>query len=119
MRIIWGQLADFCNQEKYYNERGISKIDFLNFPHNQGLEKGDSILIKKENRYNIGELIVFYKNETKVVHRIVEINKIENQTTYTTKGDKNEYSLDYEVNIPEEKIIGKVIFKFWWIFFTH
>ena len=37
-----------------------------------------------------GDIIVFEKDDRKVVHRVIKVKNINNQTRYFTKGDANE-----------------------------
>ena len=69
----------------------------------------------KNNKLNIGDIIVFNKNNYIIVHRIVSIKNVNNEIRYFTKGDANkEIDKGYitnsqikgivKINIP---IIGK------------
>ena len=76
------------------------------------INKGDAVVY--ETREHIGEIkegdiIIFEKNNKRLVHRVVEINTINGERQYITKGDANEgndsgYRTDSE-------IIGIVRFK--------
>lgn len=56
------------------------------------LEKGDVIVYEKNLSRPVeeGDVIVFEKNQMTVVHRVVEIDHVNGQTRYYTKGDANE-----------------------------
>ena len=56
------------------------------------INKGDMILYEKYEGQPIeeGQVIVFIQNESKIVHRVVKIEKIGGETRYYTKGDANE-----------------------------
>ena len=56
------------------------------------IEKGDVILYEqyKNQPLEVGQVIVFYKDGTRVIHRIIDIQFIDGQTCYFTKGDANE-----------------------------
>ncbi len=73
-------------------------------------KKGDFIIIKKQQTYNIGDIITYQvidgNNKYYVTHRIIE--KYENESTYITKGDAN--NREDENKIYENEIRGKVIF---------
>lgn len=69
------------------------------------LTTDDFIIVRKENTYNIDDVIT-YKNEDGGIttHRIIE--KID-ESTYKTKGDGNNYIDGYEVS--KKAVYGKVI----------
>jgi signal peptidase I len=102
----------------WYEPRDISKIEFTKYSMLNGLNKGDIILIVKEDNYQKGDIIVYKPNSealstNPVIHRVVGVNPVE------TKGDNNYaqlvlsnnvYKID-ETNVPKEKILGKAVFK--------
>lgn len=57
------------------------------------INKGDAVLFEKHNEQEeieIGQVIIFNKDELQIVHRVVDIKKVNGETRYTTKGDANE-----------------------------
>ena len=56
------------------------------------VEKGDVIVYEqyKSQPLEVGQVIVFNKDKTLVIHRIIDIQFIDGQTCYFTKGDANE-----------------------------
>ncbi|MFH1779621.1 MAG: signal peptidase I [Candidatus Micrarchaeota archaeon] len=76
------------------------------------LEKGDLVILKKQSNYEERDVIVFYKNQEVIIHRI---SRIENNS-YFTKGDaNNNEDSGYRTS---EEVIGKNIFVLkglgWW-----
>lgn len=76
------------------------------------INKGDAIIYKE---YDIldplqeGDIIVFSKNQTTTIHRIVDIQRIDGQLRYYTKGDAND---DQDPGyITTGQIIGTVTLK--------
>lgn len=70
------------------------------------INKGDAVLFKKYNnrKLNIGEIIIFHKENKEIVHRIIDI-KVENgKNHYYTKGDANQQEDDFYVLT--EEIVG-------------
>lgn len=70
------------------------------------INKGDAVIYEQYDDQNIkeGQILVFNKNKQKTVHRVVDIEKINGQTHYYTKGDANDGNdVGY---ITEEDIIG-------------
>ncbi len=71
--------------------------------------KGDVIIVKKIDKNKIRELkindiLVFKYNKKVIVHRIVEITKINNHYYFKTKGDNNNEVDNW--TIEENNIIG-------------
>lgn len=56
------------------------------------INKGDMIIYEAYDGQKIeeGQVIVFLQNQNKIVHRVIRIDRIENETRYYTKGDANE-----------------------------
>ncbi len=76
------------------------------------IDKGDAVVYETLDEGDVPEIndiIIFNKNKTKTVHRIIDIEKINGTTRYYTKGDANE-SADHGY-ITDSDIIGKVKFK--------
>ncbi len=72
------------------------------------INKGDAIIYEE---YTGGgalpdEIIVFEKNNSTTIHRVVEVEVIDNQRRYTTKGDANEG--EDPGYITDSNIIGRV-----------
>lgn len=55
------------------------------------LDIGDTTIYKTYNNeiLNKGDIIIFNKNNTKIIHRIVDIKNINGENRYYTKGDAN------------------------------
>ena len=55
------------------------------------INKGDMIIYERYDGQPIkeGQVIVFLENKSKVIHRVVEIEKVGEETRYYTKGDAN------------------------------
>lgn len=76
------------------------------------LNKGDAVVFEeyKDQTIRDGDIIVFEKTQgTRIVHRVVNIQNINGQFRYYTKGDANE-DLDHGY-ITDDQIIGVVHFK--------
>jgi len=111
----------WLNHGYWYENIGISKQNFSKFPFKNGLDAGDIAVLKGQQEYNVGEIIVYIANKKPIIHRIIkkrcEIN-VTKTCFYETKGDNNNGQIPFEKNIRQEQIIGKVIFvipKFGWI----
>src|SRR3989338_457451 len=106
------------NNLAWYENQGITKEEFREFPIHKGLTKGDVIFVWGRSSYEKGDIIIFNPNEEAlapypIIHRVVSENPI------ATKGDHNLRQLSMnnnihnidETNIPEERIIGKSVFR--------
>lgn len=93
------------SQEELYIPYLITKPEFREFSFKNGFNKGDMIVLTSADDIEVGEVIVFNANHRSdpIIHRVVDIG----EEGYTTKGDNNCGSADFEKNIPEERIIGK------------
>ena len=75
------------------------------------INKNDIIVVKKVDKNEIDEndIISFDNGNEIITHRIVEIENINGQTLYTTKGDNNRFADDEKISF--EQIEGKYVFK--------
>ena len=75
------------------------------------INKGDMIIYEeyKDQSIQEGQVIVFLDNKNRIIHRVVEIEQIGDETRYYTKGDANE---DWDVGYRTDKdIVGVTDFK--------
>lgn len=79
------------------------------------INKGDAIIFEKyeEHKLEEGQVIVFLKEDIKTIHRIDDIQTLNGQTVYYTKGDANQRRDDGY--IIDSDIIGMVKFKLLYI----
>ncbi|MEM4271269.1 MAG: signal peptidase I [Candidatus Pacearchaeota archaeon] len=111
-------IKGICTQNEHYADFNITKEQFLAFKFKNGFNKGDIIVLKgtTPEKINIGDIIVFRnKRPDPIIHRVIKKWQ-ENGTYYfQTKGDHNAASVESfmldETKIPEDKIIGKALFR--------
>ena len=75
------------------------------------IEKGDAVIFERFEGQNIetGEVIIFESDGRLVVHRVVDVQKVNSQKLYFTKGDANEnVDIGY---VTESNITGVCHFK--------
>lgn len=77
---------------------------------------GDLILVNtRETVFDEQDIITFYKSSTPgseiITHKIESIKTIDGVRYYTTKGVNNHTSNDWEIDFPEDRIIGKYVAK--------
>ena len=68
------------------------------------LKVNDFILVKKEDKYEIDDIVTYQNKREYVTHRIIEIN----EDTIITKGDANNTA---DEAITMDSIIGKIVIK--------
>ena len=76
------------------------------------IDKGDVIIYDSKidnSDIKIGDILVFDKNGTKLVHRVINIEYLNNSKVYYTKGDYNQKA--DEGYIKDDNIYGRVNFK--------
>lgn len=89
---------------EWYEERGISKKQFEEFPFKNGMSKGHIIIVSGRGGYNTGDVVIFNS-----VYRFPLIHRAVNIDPLSTKGDNNPDQLAEEKIIAEEAVIGKSI----------
>ena len=75
------------------------------------VDYGDAVIFEsyKNQKINKGDIIVFTKDNLRLVHRVVEIEKVNGKLRYYTQGDANEYvDVDYRT---DSDIMGIYQFK--------
>lgn len=98
-------------QGAWYEEKGISKEDFLDYPLSKGFVRGDVISLKGADPKDIeiGEIIVFdVGGEYPVIHRVIEKKQEGNETIFLTKGDHNPYPIE-NPPLDETHVLGSQI----------
>jgi len=93
-----------------YKKYGINIGDTKGWDFPNGFSKGDLIFVIRAKDIEVGDVIIFHGGTTNpLIHRVVNANG-----TYSTKGDNyktNSQQLASEMNIKEEQILGKALFK--------
>jgi len=85
-------MQNYCLQEEWYLEKGITPSEFKEFSFQKGFNKGDIMVItgKKTEKIKVGDVIVFEAGKNyPIIHRVVAIHKVNNTTIFETKGDNN------------------------------
>ncbi len=98
----------------WYVQHGVIKNpeDWYKFPFPNGINVGDIIIVKGTKNYSIGDVAVYVSPlGVPIVHRIINITCTEEKCYYTFKGDNSPFPLPWERKIPQERVVGKVIFR--------
>jgi signal peptidase I len=103
-----------CTQQDWYALKDITKDDFDRFLFSNGFNKGDIMVLHGIEPQNIkmGDVLVFVDQASAdpIIHRVVALNNQEGYV-YQTKGDHNVDSGSIDMNITEDEVIGKAIFR--------
>ena len=111
----------FSNFDSWYDKHDgkyskfiINKLDFQGFPFKKGFNKGDILFIvgTSPEKLKKGDIIVFHGNQKNpIIHRIIDIQEQNGTRIFSTIGDNNNGQLSSEMQIKEDQIIGKAIFR--------
>ena len=104
----------FDSHSTKYSKFEIEKQEFKNFIFKNGFNKGDVLFIVGTNteKLKVGDVVIFNAGTNNpVIHRIIEIENQNGNFVFSTIGDNNNGQLNFEKNIPEDRIIGKAVFK--------
>ena len=90
---------------------GFKTYEIVSRSMEDTINKNDIIVVKKVDKDEIKEndIISFDNGNEIITHRIVEIENINGETLYTTKGDNNRFEDDEKISF--EQIEGKYVFK--------
>ncbi|MFH1396318.1 MAG: signal peptidase I [archaeon] len=97
----------------WYEENGISKEEFEQYPLKNGFNRGDIIVLRGAYRdsLDVGDVLVFQGPKPQpIIHRVVNEWEVDGEMFYQTKGDHNRDSFGGELGeteISEDRIIGK------------
>ena len=93
----------------WYENHDIKKDSFALFSFKNGFGRGDIMILRGTNKLEVGDVVVFMRNDgaqVPVIHRIVVIDG-RNRINYSTKGDNNYDRDPWTV----DKILGKAILR--------
>ncbi|MCD6247847.1 MAG: signal peptidase I [Hadesarchaea archaeon] len=96
-----------------HNHYGVDFSTIDNFPVKGGFERGDLIVVKgvsSPEEIKLGDVIVYNSEDSKIpiVHRVVQIENLDGEIFFTTKGDNPRILATEEVSF--DNVIGKVVF---------
>ncbi len=102
----------FSSQKDLYEKLLINRNKFLDYRFMNGFNKGDLIVLTGYGKVNVGDVIVFRgASKEPIIHRVVRINNINGKILYHTKGDNNNGSRADELDIGEDRYVGKAVFR--------
>ncbi len=102
----------------FYEQKNISKEDFLDFPFKNGFNKGDLMVLAGTNpsKTETGDILVFMAGRPDpIIHRVVDMRNASGGFVYETKGDNNQQQITAfwlnEKNISQESVVGKAVLR--------
>jgi len=100
-------------QGEYYENINISRDDFREFDFVNGFNMGDIMVLASAESAQKGDVLVYLvpRRPDPIIHRIVDIKQTSQGKVFTTKGDHNCDIGSFERNIPEERVIGKAVWR--------
>jgi signal peptidase I len=100
--------------EEKYTGLELTSEQFEAFSFKNGFNKGDILFIvgTSPEKLKIGDVIIFQGNQKNpIIHRIIDIKKINNELVFSTIGDNNAGQLSAEKEIYSDQIIGRAVFR--------
>lgn len=102
----------WVEQRDWYESQGITLDEFVEYPWKNGFNKGDIMVLYGTKPENIkkGHIIVFSTSIRKepIIHRVVEVD---DGLTFTTKGDHNVQTYEFEQQIKKEYLLGRAVIR--------
>lgn len=100
-------------QGEYYENANISKSRFRSFSFVNGFNMGDIMVLASPDDAEVGDVLVYLVpgRPDPIIHRVIAMDEVNGQTQYWTKGDHNCDIGSFEKQIPEERVIGKAVWR--------
>lgn len=100
--ILFAKVKMLLNGNNYFELFGYSIFEVATGSMAPSINQNDIIITKKNNNYEVNDVITFSSDNSYITHRIIGINNNE----FITKGDANN-TVDKPVNI--DNVVGKLI----------
>ena len=100
-------------QHEYYDSLNITKEQFSDFSFVHGFDKGDIMVLFSAKDVEVGDVLVYRvaHRSDPIIHRVVNVKEINGKRIFMTKGDHNCGIADFELEIPEENVLGKAVLR--------
>ncbi len=100
-------------QGEYYEKANITRAQFRDFTFVNGFNKGDIMILYSPKKAEVGDSIVYLVSHRPdpIIHRVIDLKEENGKRLFFTKGDHNCDAGDFERNIPEDKVIGKAVWR--------
>ena len=111
-----GQPPDgWWEQTTWYEDHGITRSQFTQFPFKNGFNKGDIMVLQgvKPEAIKIGDVLVYESSRhvNPIIHRVVAITEDNDEYSFQTKGDNNPASDRDIVSEDQIRRTGKAILR--------
>ena len=106
--------AWWTRHDTKYSSIEINETEFSHFSFTNGFSKGDILFIVGVNPHNIkiGDVIIFNAGQqAPIIHRVINITQSNGQYIFSTEGDDNPGQLSIEMQINQNQIVGKAVFR--------
>ena len=104
----------WTRHETKYSDFQLDKKNFKKFIFNNGFSKGDILFMvkAKPEKLKVGDVIIFEGNlQNPIIHRVIKIEKENEEYIFSTIGDNNNGQLSLEKEIKSNQLIGKSAFR--------
>lgn len=109
--------TEFCNRQEvqgaWYEHANITRTQFYDFDFLNGFNKGDIMILYSPENAKLGDVIVYLvpNRPDPIIHRVIKTGEDSGRTLFWTKGDHNCDVGSFEDHIPEERVIGKAVWR--------
>ncbi len=100
--IIFCKVKMMVKGENYFDFFGYSIFNVATGSMEPVINQNDVIVVKRSDKYEVGDIITFKSDGAYITHRVVSVNG----DNFVTKGDANNAK---DVAITRKDVIGKVI----------
>ena len=104
----------WTRHETKYSDFQLDKKNLKKFIFNNGFSKGDILFMvkAKPEKLKVGDVIIFEGNlQNPIIHRVIKIEKENEEYIFSTIGDNNNGQLSLEKEIKSNQLIGKSAFR--------
>ena len=100
-------------QGQYYENINITRAQFRDFVFVNGFNKGDIMVLYSPKKAEAGDVIVYLapNRPDPIIHRVIKIGEDDGRKLFWTKGDHNCDVGMFENHIPDERVIGKAVWR--------
>ena len=99
--VIFAEVKKMISSSSYFELFGYSVFNVATGSMEPTIKQNDVVLVKKQGKYNVDDIITFYDKKDFITHRII----YKKGDVVITKGDANNTS---DVSIKTDVIVGKV-----------
>ncbi len=100
-------------QSAFYERVNLTRAEFRDFDFANGFNKGDIMILYSPKKAELGDVIVYLVEHRPdpIIHRVIRISDENGKRFFWTKGDHNCDVGSFENRIPEDRVIGKAVWR--------